>query len=233
MTLATLPTRYTNIRLSSGESSGLGVYADASIKPNDIVVQVPTKLTLSVETPKDYNAVVESALFVSNPKAYRTALWWAALSIQLNYYDKVDSTNVRAGGVDMKPWLDALPRAYDTPLHWSETSLAELQYRPMTGAVALQRRMWKHQYDTLTAASATFAAKVLPEAFMWGCETARSRAFSGAYSSSAFNIVPHATATALVVVYLRLGLGTVAQAANGAAVVVAAPSSRTSWCPSC
>ena len=109
---------------------------------------------------------MESALFASKPKAYRTAPWWAALSIQLNYYDKVDSTNVGAGGVDMKPWLDALPRAYDTPLHWSETSLAELQYRPMTEALALQRRVWKRQYDTLTAASATFAAKASPEAFM-------------------------------------------------------------------
>lgn len=211
--------KYANVRVSSGES-GLGVYADASIKPNDIVVQVPTKLTLSVETPKDYNAVVESAFFASDPKAYRAAPWWAALSIQLNYYDKVDSINVGAGGVDMAPWLDALPRAYDTPLHWSETSLAELQYRPMVEAVALQRRVWQSQYDALTAASATFAAKVSQEAFMWGCETARSRAFSGAYSGSAFNITPYATAAALVVGYLGLGLGTVEQAANGAAVVV-------------
>jgi len=47
-----------------------------------------------------------------------------------------------------------------------------------------------------------------------------SRAFSGAYSGSAFNPIPYATAVALVALYLGLGLGTMEQAANGAALVV-------------
>lgn len=47
-----------------------------------------------------------------------------------------------------------------------------------------------------------------------------SRAFSGAYSGSAFNPIPYATSAALVALYLGLGLGTVEQAANGAALVV-------------
>jgi hypothetical protein len=47
-----------------------------------------------------------------------------------------------------------------------------------------------------------------------------SRAFSGAYSGSAFNPIPYATAVALVAIYLGLGLGSTEQAANGAALVV-------------
>lgn len=47
-----------------------------------------------------------------------------------------------------------------------------------------------------------------------------SRAFSGAYSGSAFNPIPYATSVALVALYLGLGLGTIEQAANGAALVV-------------
>jgi len=222
--------KYAGVEVSSGEqNSGLGLYATQSLAPNDIVIQVPTKLTLSVESPTDYNTVMERELFETNPKAYRNAPWWAALSIQLNYYDKINPINEAAGGgggndgnsVTMKPWMDSLPRVYDTPIHWSESTLAELQYRPMTEAVALQRRLWKRQYDALAAASPTaFASRVSYDDFVWGCETARSRAFSGAYSGSAFNPVPYATVGACVAAYLGLGMGTVEQAANGAALVV-------------
>ena len=175
-----------------------------------------------MESPKDYNAPIEQALFASNPKAYQNSPWWAALSIQLNYYDKINPINVRAGNnVSMKPWMESLPRVYDTPIHWSESTLQEeLQYRPMVEAVALQKRVWKEQYDTLAKASSDFASKISYDDFVWGCETARSRAFSGAYSGSAFNPIPYATVTALVAIYIGLGLGTVEQAANGAALVV-------------
>lgn len=213
--------KYAGVEVSSGEqNSGLGLFATQSLAPDGIVIQVPTKLTLSVEAPTDYNTVMERDIFSSNPKAYRNAPWWASLSVQLNYYDKINPINELAGGVNMKPWTQTLPRAYDTPIHWSESSLEELQYRPMAEAVALQARAWKTQYDELSSASPDFASKLSYDDFVWGCETARSRAFSGAYSGSAFNPVPYATVAALVSVYLGLGIGTVEQAANGAAVVV-------------
>ena len=120
----------------------------------------------------------------------------------------------------MGPWMHSLPRRYNTPIHWSESSLAELQYRPATDAVALQRRAWKREYDALASSSPVFASKVSYSDFVWGCETARSRAFSGAYSGSAFNPVPYATVSALVAAYVGLGIGSWEQAANGAAMVV-------------
>jgi len=213
--------KYAGIQVSSGDqNSGLGLYATQTLSPQSIVIQVPTKLTLSVESPSDYNKVMEQGLFASNPKAYRNAPWWAALSIQLNYFDKVNSINERAGGVSMKPWMESLPRVYDTPFHWSDSALAELQYRPMVEAVTLQKRLWKIQYDSLASSGSVFGSLITYEDFVWGCETARSRAFSGAYSGSAFNPIPYATVAALVAVYLGLGLGTVEQAANGAALVV-------------
>ncbi len=213
--------RYAGVRVSSGDqNSGLGLYATQTLTPQSIVVQVPTKLTLSVESPSDYNKIMEQGLFASNPKAYRNSPWWAALSIQLNYFDKVNPINELAGGVNMKPWMESLPRVYDTPFHWSDSSLAELQYRPMVEAVTLQKRLWKNQYDSLVSASPVFGSLITFEDFVWGCETARSRAFSGAYSGSAFNPIPYATVAALVAIYLGVGLGTVEQAANGAALVV-------------
>ena len=213
--------RFAGIQVSSGEqNSGLGLYSTQPLTPKSVVIQVPSKIILSVESPSDYNKVMEQDLFASNPKAYRNAPWWAALSIQLNYYDKVNAQNERAGGVSMKPWMESLPRVYDTPIHWSDSALKELQYRPMMEAVTLQKRLWKSQYESLASASSTFGSRVTFDDFVWGCETARSRAFSGAYSGSAFNPIPYATVTALVALYIGLGMGTVEQAANGAALVV-------------
>ena len=119
--------RYAGVKVVSSEdedSSGLGLYATQSLKPSDVVIQVPTKLTLSVKSPVDYNTAMEKALFSSNPKVCRNAPWWAALSIQLNYFDKVNPINQRAGGVggggdngvSIKAWMDSLPRMYDTPI---------------------------------------------------------------------------------------------------------------------
>ena len=123
-------------------------------------------------------------------------------------------------GVTVKPWMESLPRKYDTPIHWSDDSLKDLQYAPMMEAVALQKRKLKETYNDLAAASSDFASKVSYDDFVWGCETARSRAFSGAYSGSAFNPIPYATVAVLVAGYLALGLGSIEQAANGAALVV-------------
>ncbi|KAL7510821.1 hypothetical protein ACHAXN_008125 [Cyclotella atomus] len=210
---------YAGIELSSTESSGLGLHATQSLKPNNIIVSVPTSLTLSVEAPTDYNTAMEKNLFSSNPKAYRNAPWWASLAVQINYYDKINSMNDKAG-VSIRSWMESLPRKYDTPIHWSDDTLKELQYNPMMEAVALQRRKWKMTYDDLANASKEFASSITYEDFVWGCETARSRAFSGAYSGSAFNPVPYATVLFLVAAYLGLGMGTIEQAANGAALVV-------------
>lgn len=212
-------TSYAGVELSSTDNSGLGLIATKPLTPNNILISVPTSLTLSVESPKDYNTVIERHLFSSNPKAYRNAPWWACLAVQINYYDKINSMNENAG-VSVKPWMETLPRKYDTPIHWSLETLNELQYVPILEAVALQKRKWKAAYDELTLASKELASQISYDDFTWGCETARSRAFSGAYSGSAFNPIPYATVTLLVAVYLALGLGTIEQAANGAALVV-------------
>jgi hypothetical protein len=116
---------YAGIELSSANNSGLGIYATRSLKSNDILISVPTALTLSVEAPTDYNSVIEKNVFSSNPKAYRNAPWWASLSVQINYYDKINSLNEKAG-VSVKSWMESLPRKYDTPIHWSEETLKEL-----------------------------------------------------------------------------------------------------------
>ncbi|KAL7481024.1 hypothetical protein ACHAW6_006699 [Cyclotella cf. meneghiniana] len=204
------------IELSSADNSGLGLYATQPLSPNSLIIQVPTKLTLSAESPKDYNQLMEQTFFPSNPKAYRIAPWWACLSIQLNYYDKIDPVSKQ--GITLKPWLDALPRTYDTPLHWRQTTLHQLHYEPIANAVSLQKSKWKRLHEDLARSSPEFAARIPYPEFEWGCETARSRAFSGARSVAAFRPLPYVAAASLAAMYLALGLGTVEQAADGAAL---------------
>lgn len=215
--------KFGGVEVTSGmdDNSGLGLFGSQELAPKDVIVEVPTKMLLSVATPQDYNKACED-LFPVDKKAYRNAPWWAALSVQVNGYDKIDPTNPRAENTSMKPWLDSLPRKFDTPLHWSPSTIDDLQYRAMSEAVSIQKRVWADEYAKLTAASGPtgpFASRVSYEEFVWGCETARSRAFSGAYSGSAFNPIPYALTLVLVAAYVGLGLGSTEQAANGAALV--------------
>ena len=60
------------------------------------------------------------------------------------------------------------------------------------------------------------------EDFLWGCDVAKSRAFSGTYGGSAFNPFPYALTLVLIVLYVGLGFGTIEQASNGAGLVFSA-----------
>ena len=131
------------IGVSAGEvAGGLGLVAINDLKPGDIVVQVPTKMVLSVQSPGEYNRGARE-LF-DDKSAYKDAPWWAQLSVQLNRYDKVNSKDMDSE-IDMKGWLDSLPRKFDTPIHWSDDILAELQYDYLSDSVLTQRRQWAEQ----------------------------------------------------------------------------------------
>lgn len=141
------------------------------------------------------------------------------MSLQLNALDKNLITGEK--DLDMRPWLDALPRKFNTPIHWSSTLQSdELQYRFMARSVQNQEILWKAEYDTILNSSSSLALVLSYDDFVWGCECARSRAFSGTYSGAAFNPAPYAFTLLLITVYVGLHLGSVEQAANGAAVVV-------------
>lgn len=203
------------VDVSGGEvADGLGLVVNRDVKPRDLLVQVPTNVVLSVTAPGEYNRGA-SELF-DDKNVYRDAPWWAQLSVQMNRYDKVSSVDLESG-IDMKGWLDSLPRKFDTPIHWTEETLEELQYRYLRDSVASQKRQWHIAYNKIIKGarpssplhSLTFAD------FVWGAEIARSRAFSGSYSGSAFNPLPYGLTILLVAAYVGLNFGSLEQAANG------------------
>ena len=123
--------------------------------------------------------------------------------------------------VNLQPWLDSLPRNFDTPIHWKKEDRDEwLQYQHMSESVDRQEKAWSDLYNKLK--SCTTASSMTWEDFLWGCECARSRAFSGGYTGSPFNPFVYALTLLLVTVYVGLNLGTLEQASNGAALVLCA-----------
>ncbi len=189
-----------------------------------MLLQVPTALTFSVSTSKfDSNIQVES-YFKNNAKAYSGSPWWAKLSADLYCCDKIDSQRSTGNGdekVDMRPWLDSLPREFDTPIHWSQEERESLQYQPLIAMVSAQEKSYMAAYNILKEnidPSSPLADWTYGD-FLWGCDCARSRAFSGAYSGSAFDPKPYALTILLVALYLGLHLGTFEQASNGAGLV--------------
>jgi len=147
--------------------------------------------------------------------------WYVQMAVYLHKLDRVDDNKQ---GISYRPWLDSLPRQFTTPLHWTSRGDAAaagapllrelLQYDHLVDAVQRQRETWKRHYDNLALPGMSW------DEFVWGCECARSRAFSGAYTGSAFNPAVYAFTLLLVTIYVGLQLGTLEQAANGAAIVL-------------
>jgi len=213
------------------------LFASQVLKGNDILIQVPSNLALSTSTSTDtvYDLKLLSMMTDEGKKIYREATWWAKISLQLNYLDKTsisldskksntDSDNInKQQTTDMVPWLQSLPRQFSTPIHWSVSALDELQYPFLIKAVQTQRETWQSEFTQLQTCflpSVSWIQKITLDDFIWGCECARSRAFSGKYSGNAFNPTPYAFTLLLVTTYIGLNLGSIEQAANGAGLVL-------------
>jgi hypothetical protein len=226
--------RQKGVQVATGEpiiGGGLGLLAVNTIDSNKVMLQVPNYLTFTVSTSKlDANPRVES-LF-QNPKAYIDAPWWAKLSVDLNVCDQIDSRKSKSVSgskneiqdsetVDMRPWLDSLPRSFDTPIRWTKEQREALQYPPILSMIAAQEKKTRDTFQRLKDSidPSSPLTNLSFEDFLWGCDCARSRAFSGAYGGTAFDPKPYALTLLLVAVYLGLGMGTVEQASNGAALV--------------
>lgn len=202
-----------------GEASGLGVVATQKVPTGSVVITVPSSVALSVEIPgggPDDSGIKD---LCSDRSAFRDLPWYVQFSLYLYKLDNVSSKKL---GVDLQPWLDSLPRKFDTPIHWKNKASRDdwLQYPHMSESVDRQEASWTDLYKKLQAC--TTVPSMSWDDFVWGCECARSRAFSGGYTGSPFNPLTYAFTLLLVTVYVGLNLGTLEQAANGAGLVFSA-----------
>jgi hypothetical protein len=234
------------LKLQPSSEAGLGWFVaitsddGSNASNNRPVLWAPSKVALTVECPGDGPDDSDVAALLKDKKLSDFP-WYVQMSLYLFKLDRVRDTK-KGSDVSYRPWLDSLPRQFCTPLHWScseggRTSedgswgraaddeeednvalAALLQYDFMVDSVRRQRRTWKRYYDQLNISSSGMLLSW--EDFVWGCECARSRAFSGTYTGGAFNPAVYAFTLLLVTLYVGAGFGTLEQAANGAALVV-------------
>jgi len=187
-------------------------------------MEVPSDLSLSVTSTRDDLSSQMGLLFPSeeSKSAYFDASWFVKLSLQLNALDK---NLLGERNALLRTWINSLPRKFDTPFHWSRDKLLQLQYPFLIASVERQRNSWRKMYDDiyslLSESNSPLSSQNLSyDDFVWGCECARSRAFSASFTGNAFNFQQYAFTFVLIIAYLGLNLGTIEQAANGAALVI-------------
>ena len=205
-------------------SGGLGLVTNGcgvDTEAGSVVVTVPASLALSVELPTggpDDIGVVKD--LVEDRNVFRSLPWYSQFALYFYKLDKISPYKDQAKDVNLQPWLDSLPRKFTTPIHWDVKEREEwLQYTHMVESVERQENSWKDMYNKLQSCCSSRVKDMTWDDFLWGCECARSRAFSGGYTGTSFNPFVYAFTFFLVTVYVALHLGTLEQAANGAAIV--------------
>jgi hypothetical protein len=207
------------IRLDESPDAGIGwrmaSAPSSSNKSSSLLITVPSATALTVECPgpgpNDRSVRVDAKHW---PWYVQMAVYLSTLQERSQTSGSSSSTSNKEK-LDYRPWLDALPSSFDTPIHWS--TLEELQYPPMASLVAQQRAKWTQYYTKVRE----LYPQMTYDEFVYWCEMSRSRGFSGSYSGNAFSPNIYAFTLLLVTAYVGLDLGTLEQAANGAGVVLA------------
>ena len=218
-------------------SSGYGWYVQNNSnskndKGNDdgaILLSVPSSVALIVETSSSSNDNTRK-----NDPTTVALPWYVQMALKLCTLDQNSkSSSTSPTSEEYRPWLQSLPRQFDTPFHWTDASLQDqLQYSYLPNSVRRQRQEWQTYYNIYVQQcqsshnndrdSRTKPSIISYEHFVWGCECARSRAFAGSYSGSAYNPNLYLFTLLLMTIYVGGNFGTLEQAANGAGVVFAA-----------
>jgi hypothetical protein len=229
----------------SSSSSGYGWYVNSKGGNNeDIVLSVPSSVALVVEsstrTTTDTTTTTSAASTATSTTKNRIVTpWYVKMALKLCTLDATSITDTTSMSTtttttslpsSYQPWIQSLPRQFDTPFHWSETTIQQLQYPYLQNAIHRQRQEWQMYYQTYYVQQQhvhknnndNTSPFISYEHFVWGCECARSRAFAGSYSGSAYNPNIYLFTLALITLYVGGNFGTIEQAANGAAVVLAA-----------
>jgi len=151
-----------------------GVKAVSPISSGDVLLSVPVGAVLRVVAG---NSRPPSKLqgYVSD-ETWCDAQWWGQLALLLLWEKGVG----RAKSIQpssMASWIEMLPEDMNTPLHWTEAQVEELQYQPLVTKCIRQRTAWKVLFKQVQKDN----AQICQDDFYLACEMARSRAFSGPF----------------------------------------------------
>lgn len=102
--------------------------------------------------------------------------WFARLAVKLL---------LKREDKDWKPWISALPKSIDTPLHWEDEELDELQSKRLKKSILAQRVVYREMFDKLEMKS-SFMKSIRYEDFELAMDIAISRAFQGPLEVASF-----------------------------------------------
>lgn len=169
LTLSTFPTP-----VKKWKEPVRGLCAINPISKNETLVSVPSKSALQVTTTADETV---PASFPIAKETWRTLPWYARLALMILHV-KRDEKNA------LHHWAEFLPRVVDTPHHWSDDDIAQLQNDHMSSLIRDQRRSYSTAYNRICAAIPS--ARLSYDTFIWGVDCVRSRAFSGPLEPASF-----------------------------------------------
>ena len=109
-------------------------------------------------------------------QTWRDAEWWGQLALLL-LWERGAGRAPSSEPSKLSRWIDVLPQAMNTPLHWTEAEVEELQYEPLVTKCIRQRTAWKVLLKQVQKDNPDIGESE----FYLACEMARSRAFSGPF----------------------------------------------------
>lgn len=147
-----------------------GMIVSSPLKKGDQLISVARNATLQVTSLDRRRTPLPSKISQST---WQSLPWYARLAL-LILEARVDPHS------KWKPWIETLPTSFDTPFHWTESQLSELQSPRMVELVHDQRKLYRKLYNDINSGPANSLARSISYAdFVWAVECVRSRAFSG------------------------------------------------------
>lgn len=156
---------------------GRGMTATAALRKDDQLISVARKSTLQVTSLDRKKTPIPNKL---SQATWQKLPWFARLAMLL-LDAKLDPES------KLQPWIERLPQSFETPFHWSEKELLELQSPKMTQDVHEQRKKYRKLFDEINGnADNAIARKMNYSDFVWAVECIRSRAFAGPLEAAPF-----------------------------------------------
>lgn len=154
----------------SNITSNRGMTAKVPLKKGDMMISVPKNVSLQVSSLDTKKTPFPEKI---TQETWQTLPWFVRLAFRI-LDAKSDPESI------LHPWIARLPRSFDTPFHWSEAELAELQSPRMVNEVTEQKKKYRKYFDDIIRNPGnTLLRNFTYSDFVWAVECVRSRAFSG------------------------------------------------------
>jgi hypothetical protein len=159
------------LRHASFEGGLRGLRAEENVAAGEELARLPRAMTLSLTEGEK----CPPSLGLRNPDVWDRQVWYFKLALKLILELRKEGASNICGYVQMLPG----PGELNTPFHWTDEELAQLQCTDLERLVRSQRVAWRKVHAELAASGCS----VTLEELVWSTESIISRAFQGDFGS--------------------------------------------------